>query len=95
MEQEDAQTISEGEEVTLMDWGNAIVQVPICHLPFPKHFHQTLLNVLEPLRPFGVRVFLLLLNHWRKPQPSEPNPAHWGEPDGHNASIQIIQICLQ
>ena len=28
LEQEDAQAISEGEEVTLMDWGNAIVQVP-------------------------------------------------------------------
>ena len=27
LEQEDAQAISEGEEVTLMDWGNAIVQV--------------------------------------------------------------------
>ena len=27
LEQEDAPVISEGEEVTLMDWGNAIVQV--------------------------------------------------------------------
>ena len=26
LEQEDAQAIAEGEEVTLMDWGNAIVQ---------------------------------------------------------------------
>ncbi len=27
LEQEDARLISQGEEVTLMDWGNAIVEV--------------------------------------------------------------------
>ena len=27
LEQEDAKVISQGEEVTLMDWGNAIVEV--------------------------------------------------------------------
>jgi len=60
LEQEDAQAISEGEEVTLMDWGNAIVQVPICHLPFYT-LSPNLADTLELLGPFGVQMFLTLL----------------------------------
>ena len=30
LDQADAQAVSEGEEVTLMDWGNAIIQVRTC-----------------------------------------------------------------
>jgi glutamyl-tRNA synthetase len=37
LEQEDAAALSEGEEVTLMDWGNAIVQVLVP--PARAHAH--------------------------------------------------------
>lgn len=33
LDQEDAQVLKEGEEVTLMDWGNAVVQVRRPNLP--------------------------------------------------------------
>ena len=37
LEQEDAAAVSEGEEVTLMDWGNAIIRVSILFLPWQPH----------------------------------------------------------
>ena len=30
LDQADAQAVAEGEEVTLMDWGNAIIRVRLC-----------------------------------------------------------------
>ena len=35
LDQEDAQAVAEGEEVTLMDWGNAIIRVRPAPSPKP------------------------------------------------------------
>ena len=35
LDQADAQAVSEGEEVTLMDWGNAIIRVRVLCLEKP------------------------------------------------------------
>ena len=40
LDQDDAQLLQEGEEVTLMDWGNAIVQVPACSFAQRMHLSK-------------------------------------------------------
>ena len=65
LEQEDAQAISEGEEVTLMDWGNAIVQVPPPHTALHNPFldcipcMHCLASLLEPYPCLGHRITIL------------------------------------
>ena len=48
LEQEDAKGISQGEEVTLMDWGNAVVDVwPL----LPYHMRIFGLSIIAPAHP--------------------------------------------
>ncbi len=44
LEQEDASNIGQGEEVTLMDWGNAVVEVrdKMCDMPERQSLHNSL-----------------------------------------------------
>jgi len=92
LDQEDAALLKEGEEVTLMDWGNAVIKVYTCPVD-PQHL-DCLCTLDMPKCPIPTPASLVtdssfrnLLTQHNTTQREPPFPSHMYFHDGECATL--------